>query len=188
MPEEQTTDQSTESPEQAPEEEKATTEEQAPEGTAQETSEEEPKDQSVDDDDEPLGEAGLKALRQERQSRKDAQKKAKALQEEVESLKNQTSENSDADKEIASLKADVARLQVALKKGLTEAQAKRLIGNTVEDLEKDADDLLASFSSGQTNPLKKRPAEADDPSPSDVGSSNTDEVVNKVMASRFGGR
>jgi hypothetical protein len=37
------------------------------------------------------------------------------------------------------------RLKVALKKGLTESQAKRLIGDTEEDLEKDADELLASF-------------------------------------------
>lgn len=38
-----------------------------------------------------------------------------------------------------------ARLTVALRKGLTETQAKRLIGDTEEDLEKDADELLADF-------------------------------------------
>lgn len=40
---------------------------------------------------------------------------------------------------------DVARLRVALRKGLTETQAKRLIGKTEEELEADADELLASF-------------------------------------------
>ncbi len=40
---------------------------------------------------------------------------------------------------------EAARLRVALKKGLTETQAKRLVGDTEEDLEKDADELLASF-------------------------------------------
>jgi hypothetical protein len=40
---------------------------------------------------------------------------------------------------------EAARLRIAIKKGLTETQAKRLVGDTEEDLEKDADDLLASF-------------------------------------------
>jgi hypothetical protein len=40
---------------------------------------------------------------------------------------------------------EAARLRIALKKGLTETQAKRLVGDNEEDLEKDADDLLASF-------------------------------------------
>jgi septal ring factor EnvC (AmiA/AmiB activator) len=37
------------------------------------------------------------------------------------------------------------RAEVAQAKGLTPAQAKRLQGTTVEELESDADDLLASF-------------------------------------------
>jgi hypothetical protein len=40
---------------------------------------------------------------------------------------------------------EAARLRVALKKGLTETQAKRLIGATEEELEADADELLLSF-------------------------------------------
>jgi hypothetical protein len=40
---------------------------------------------------------------------------------------------------------EAARLRIALKKGLTETQAKRLVGDTEEELEKDADDLLESF-------------------------------------------
>lgn len=40
---------------------------------------------------------------------------------------------------------EAGRLRVALKKGLTETQAKRLVGDTEEELEKDADELLASF-------------------------------------------
>ena len=39
------------------------------------------------------------------------------------------------------------RLKVALEKGLNAAQLKRLIGNTEEELNKDADELLASFGS-----------------------------------------
>jgi hypothetical protein len=40
---------------------------------------------------------------------------------------------------------EAARLRIALKKGLTETQAKRLVGDTEEELEKDADELLKSF-------------------------------------------
>lgn len=50
-----------------------------------------------------------------------------------------------AEKEAAENARDAARLRVALKKGLTETQAKRLVGDSEEDLEKDADELLASF-------------------------------------------
>jgi hypothetical protein len=50
-----------------------------------------------------------------------------------------------AEKERDEAKADAARLRVALKKGLTETQARRLVGETEEELEKDADELLESF-------------------------------------------
>jgi len=52
-----------------------------------------------------------------------------------------------AEKTAATATVEAARLRVALKKGLTEAQAKRLIGDSEEDLAKDADELLASFKS-----------------------------------------
>jgi hypothetical protein len=41
--------------------------------------------------------------------------------------------------------AEVLRYRVALRKGLTEVQAKRLLGSTEEELEQDAEELLASF-------------------------------------------
>lgn len=40
---------------------------------------------------------------------------------------------------------EVLRLQVALEKGLTMRQAKRLVGKTKEELEADADDILDTF-------------------------------------------
>lgn len=56
---------------------------------------------------------------------------------------------------------EAARLRIALKKGLTETQAKRLVGDTEEDLEKDADDLLSSFkdddSSGDDDGARRTP-------------------------------
>lgn len=41
--------------------------------------------------------------------------------------------------------AEAARLAVAIEKGLTKTQAKRLVGSTIEELAADADALLAEF-------------------------------------------
>ncbi len=51
----------------------------------------------------------------------------------------------EAEKTAKSATLEAGRLRVALKKGLTETQAKRLVGDTEAELEKDADELLASF-------------------------------------------
>jgi hypothetical protein len=45
----------------------------------------------------------------------------------------------------AQAEAELMRLRVAMRKGLTETQAKRLVGSSEDELEEDADDLLASF-------------------------------------------
>lgn len=54
-----------------------------------------------------------------------------------------------AEKRATEAEQTLLRLQVAAEKGLTPAQAKRLIGSTREELEEDADDLLASFPTPQ---------------------------------------
>ncbi len=53
-----------------------------------------------------------------------------------------------------------ARLEVALEKGLTLTQAKRLVGNTREELEADADELLADL--GKKQPPKPNSAQGRD--------------------------
>lgn len=50
-----------------------------------------------------------------------------------------------AEKELASSRLEALRTSVALQKGLTQTQAKRLVGSTLEELEADADDLLADL-------------------------------------------
>jgi len=57
------------------------------------------------------------------------------LQEERDALKNERD----------SLNLNAMRREVADEKGLTPAQARRLVGSTREELEADADDILASF-------------------------------------------
>jgi len=47
---------------------------------------------------------------------------------------------------------DSARLRIALRKGLSEHQAKRLVGSSEEELEADADELLEAFKSDPPNP------------------------------------
>lgn len=49
------------------------------------------------------------------------------------------------------------RLEVAMEKGLTPAQAKRLVGSTKEELLADADELLASFAPKTSEPERKIP-------------------------------
>lgn len=55
-----------------------------------------------------------------------------------------------AEAKLAKAEADAIRLTVAMSKGLTESQAKRLVGSTREDLEADADELLATFRPADT--------------------------------------
>ena len=73
-------------------------------------------------------------------------KKAKELEDEQKSESEKSTEaRTKAEKTAAEATQEAARLRVALSKGLTEVQAKRLIGETQEELEADADELLASF-------------------------------------------
>jgi hypothetical protein len=73
-------------------------------------------------------------------------KKAQELEDEKKSESEKSTEaRTKAEKIAADATQEAARLRVALTKGLTEVQAKRLIGETQEELEADADELLASF-------------------------------------------
>lgn len=73
----------------------------------------------------------------------------KPLLDELQALKD--ANKSDADKlteretKLTAREAQVMRLEVALEKGLTPSQAKRLVGSTQEELEADADELLSEL-------------------------------------------
>lgn len=56
-----------------------------------------------------------------------------------------TEQQKAAEDRAAKAERELLRLRVAARKGLTEAQAKRLTGDSEEELEADADDLLSSF-------------------------------------------
>lgn len=78
--------------------------------------------------------------------RDDSAAKLKEIEDSQKSEEEKRQEQAAEDKKDAvESKREAARLRVALKKGLTETQAKRLVGDDEEALEKDADELLADF-------------------------------------------
>lgn len=68
----------------------------------------------------------------------------KQIEKLQEDLATARQERDDAKKN-ATNDAEVLKYRVALRKGLTEVQAKRLVGTTEEELEEDAEELLSSF-------------------------------------------
>ncbi|WP_329097016.1 hypothetical protein OG979_17480 [Actinomadura citrea] len=105
----------------------------------------EPADGPADEpQDTPLGDAGSRALKAEREARKAAEK---ALR--------------DANERISALEGADVRREIAEAKGLTPAQAKRLNGATREELESDADDLLAAFGRPADSITSMRPPKED---------------------------
>lgn len=89
---------------------------------------------------------------------------------------------------------EAAKLRVALRKGLTETQAKRLVGETEEELEEDADELLASFQQveeeqGSGGPIRRTPHEKlKTGATSDVeGTQTPEELAASIRKARDGG-
>lgn len=73
-------------------------------------------------------------------------KRAKDLEDASKSdLERATSESQTHLARADKAEGELMRLRVALRKGLSETQAKRLVGGSEDELEADADDLLASF-------------------------------------------
>jgi hypothetical protein len=88
-----------------------------------------------------------------------AHKEAEALRLKLKEIEDRDKSDLDKLKDRATLaekraedaEAKILRLEVAAEKGLTMAQAKRLVGATREDLEADADELLESFGAAGGN-------------------------------------
>jgi hypothetical protein len=115
-----------------------------------------------------------KAREQEKRA-KDNADAAKRLGEIEDAQKSETQKLTDraekAEKRADEAEGRLARLEVALDKGLTPSQAKRLVGNTREELEADADELLADIGKAtgprapQPDPNQGRQANRPDPGP-----------------------
>lgn len=110
-----------------------------------------------------LGDAGKAAIKAERDARKAAETQRKELETRLKELEplaakarkleeaskteaeKLTERATAAEKRATEAESRALRLEVATAKGLTPAQAKRLVGSTKEELEADADELLSSF-------------------------------------------
>lgn len=102
----------------------------------------------------------------------------------------------DAEKRAVEAEKRALRLEVALDKGLNKTQAKRLVGDTEEELASDADELLASFrppgdddstpGEGGDTTRKGRPTERLTPgaAPSAEPEKDTDDLVDAVVSRR----
>lgn len=94
----------------------------------------------------------VQALRSEaakyRREAREAQATAKAFEDAKKTETELAVEKASAAEAVAELaNNEASRLRVALTKGLTADQAKRLVGNTEEEMSADADDLIELFSS-----------------------------------------
>lgn len=127
--------------------------EAATENVAAEAETATPTDAPVNDEGKTFDADYVKSLRQEaakyRTQAKEMAEKAKAYDEYVESQKSEAQKVSDAleaaTRERDTLKAELLRHQVAAKKNLPGALVERLRGETLEEMEADADSLLAGL-------------------------------------------
>jgi cell division septum initiation protein DivIVA len=130
-----------------------------------------PDPEDNDDDPKPDPDAGAKkALDEERKARRDAEKRLKELEGKVKEFEDRdksegeklTDKIAAAEKRAADAEARALRSEVAMSKGLTAGQAKRLAHDAVtrEDLEADADDILENFPAkdGANPPPIRKPA------------------------------
>jgi membrane protein involved in colicin uptake len=88
----------------------------------------------------------------------EAAKKLKEIEDQDKSESQKANDRADAEKRRADEAEERAlRLEVAHDKGLTAAQAKRLVGSTREELEADADALLEEFGDGSSSKGNGKP-------------------------------
>jgi hypothetical protein len=120
--------------------------------------------------DETLGDAGRKALVDERAARKAAEQKA-----------------ADLERRLGEIETQQLRSKIAANHNLTEAQAARLKGSTEDELNADAEELLAAFkpAEDETPDVRRTPRERLRPgaAPSAEPGPSMADVASKVLGS-----
>jgi hypothetical protein len=108
-----------------------------------------------------LGDAGKKALAAERDARKAAEKELakyrKAEADKADADKSEAEKRAAAEQRAVDAELRATRLEVAHEKGLTPAQAKRLVGSTRDELAADADEILRDFPTAAAKPAGPKP-------------------------------
>lgn len=121
--------------------------------------------------------AGAKrALDAERKARRDAEKALADVKAQLQELSDKdkpdlerlTKENADLKQSLADRDGRLLRSEIAAAKGLSPAQAKRLVGASKEELEADADEILEAFPMAGA----PKPPPSDRPKPSLRGGSD----------------
>lgn len=95
-----------------------------------------------------------KRLSRQNEAKAKANSEAAKKLEEIESANKTELEKAqaaakNAEEKATGLERDLMRLRVAIRKSLNETQAKRLVGDSEEELEADADELLSTFRPGK---------------------------------------
>lgn len=137
--------------------------------------------------------SGLKsALQKERQARREAEKSLKEREDaEKSELQRAQEAAKEAEQRAEDAEAQALRLKVAARKGLSEKQASRLVGDTEEDLEADADELIAEFTrddesedDSDEQPLSRRPKEKleSGADPDAEEQPDPDEIADKILS------
>jgi hypothetical protein len=112
-----------------------------------------------------LGDAGKRALDNERKARRAAEKRLAELEAKVKEtedaekseLQRLQDKVDELTKRAEAAEAKAHRYEVAAEKGLTPAQARRLVGATKEELEADADAMVEEL--GLKKPEEEKPAD-----------------------------
>jgi hypothetical protein len=109
-----------------------------------------------DDDDKTDWKAEAERWRRDARRHEEAAKTNKGAADRLAELENASKSDLDkmtaraeaAEGKLATLERDLLRTRVALRKGLNETQAKRLVGDNEQEMEDDADELLETFGGG----------------------------------------
>ena len=147
-----------------------------------------PAEQATEPKPEPLGDAGKKALDEERKARKAAEaelaKYRKAEQDKADADKTEAERRAAAEARAEAAELKALRLEVATEKGLTAKQAARLVGATREELEADADELIASFPAAAPTKTAPKPDPSQGPkNPAPKRAGSLSEAVAAALAS-----
>ena len=126
-----------------------------------------------------------KALRERVKELEQAEKRLQELEDAEKSQLDKANERiTAAEKRAEEAETRAMRLQVAHDKGLTPAQAKRLSGSTLEELEHDADELVELFapSKDREEPTGGGPKpRIDDDTPSDSQGKSPKELADSIL-------
>lgn len=167
--------------------------ENEPTNEAEPQPESEPKDtdRTARTDDDPVDwVAEARKWEKQAKSNADAAKRLQELEEAQKSDEQKQQERlAELETSAKTSTLEAARLRVALRKGLTETQAKRLVGDSEEDLEADADELMATFAPAngeEPSGPSRRPQERLRPgaTPSAEPEKSPEELVDAVIQQR----